>query len=124
MTVGFILWVLFAHWIADFVCQTSWQAQNKSKNWNALFDHVIYYSIIVTFLIGITFTVDLSIKFSSIFWAVTFLAHFFTDAITSRITSYLYNKKDYHNFFVVIGFDQILHYTQLFLTLSWLNYGT
>lgn len=43
------------------------------------------------------------------FFVVTYLAHFVTDAVTSRISSYFYKKGDTHNFFVIIGFDQWLH---------------
>ena len=43
--------------------------------------------------------------------------HFVTDAITSRITGYFWAKNDAHNFFVVIGFDQMIHYFCLFGTL-------
>lgn len=32
----------------------------------------------------------------------------------------LWAKGDVHNFFVSVGFDQVLHYTQLFLTYYWL----
>lgn len=33
------------HGIADYWFQTDWQAQNKSKNWVALFSHVAFYGI-------------------------------------------------------------------------------
>ena len=44
-------------------------------------------------------------------------AHFITDGITSRMTTWLYNKGERHWFFVVIGLDQFLHYVVLFLTI-------
>jgi hypothetical protein len=109
--------VLFAHWVADFVLQTHWQASNKSKNWDALTRHVATYSVAVTALLCWQFPVVYDIP---IFFVVTFAAHFLTDAVTSRITSKLYAKGDYHNFFVVVGFDQLLHYAQLLLTIYWL----
>ena len=33
------------HGIADYWLQTDWQAQNKSKNWNALIRHVCVYGL-------------------------------------------------------------------------------
>ena len=135
MTPLIILWVIFAHWVADFVCQTHWMASNKSKDWWALVDHVSVYTFVVTVLLAPW----LITKFGNlivVFLLVTFVAHFITDAITSRITSRLFMsqfvvppkwtvdihmKPDFtlHWFFVVIGFDQFLHYAQLFLTLAW-----
>jgi hypothetical protein len=42
------------------------------------------------------------------------IMHFITDAITSRTTSYLWQKGERHWFFVVIGLDQAIHMTTLF----------
>jgi hypothetical protein len=42
--------------------------------------------------------------------------HFATDYVTSRIAKVFFDSGDYHNGFVVVGFDQILHYIQLFLS--------
>jgi hypothetical protein len=61
------------------------------------------------------------------FWAVvmfsgiTFVAHTATDYVTSRINARLWEEKKVHWFFVSIGFDQFLHYTQLLLTYHLLN---
>ena len=115
-----VLWVIFAHWVADFVCQTHWQASNKSKNWNALTRHVASYTAVMGALCSPIFILRGVAVYWAAFVAITFAAHFVTDAITSRVTSRLYAKGDWHNFFVVIGFDQVLHYTQLFLTVAWL----
>jgi hypothetical protein len=41
-----------------------------------------------------------------------------TDFVTSRISSRLYAKGDIHNFFVVVGFDQFLHYSALIVSYS------
>jgi hypothetical protein len=42
---------------------------------------------------------------------------FATDYITSRISSKLWAKRDWHRFFVTIGFDQLIHHATLALTL-------
>lgn len=118
----FILIVLFTHWFADFFCQTDWQAKNKSTNNIALLKHVSSYSIvwlIVSFFIFYGYykyeiVVPLILAFA--FTGITFLCHFITDYFTSRLNTYLYKKDDIHNFFVSIGFDQWLHYFQLFFT--------
>lgn len=119
MTLYLTLWVLFGHWIADFVCQSHWMSVNKSKNWWALTTHVSLYTLLMTSLAaGPAF--DLEWSAVGYFAVATYALHFTTDAITSRVTSRLYRQERWHDFFVVIGFDQFLHYTQLLLTLAWL----
>lgn len=119
--------ILTIHWIADFIFQSRWQANNKSKNNLALASHVWAYTLIwfVFFLLySIYLYVQLIDTGGSIginivvlwFFPITFVAHFITDWITSRMTSYYYRTKQIHKFFVTVGFDQILHYVQLFLT--------
>lgn len=119
MSLTIILTILLIHWIADFVLQTHWQATNKSTNNSALLQHVLYYSLtwliigvgLVTFNLLDATPVQL-LKFT----IITFICHFITDYITSRLNSHLYAKGDIHNFFVSIGFDQWIHYVQLFIT--------
>jgi len=52
----------------------------------------------------------------ALFPIITFICHWITDYFTSRLNSKLWAKGDVHNFFVSVGFDQVLHYIQLFLT--------
>jgi hypothetical protein len=122
MSLTTIFYLLIVHWIADFVFQTHWQATNKSKNNYALIAHVGTYTI--TWYIAIcSWLIYYDIEpvgLMLLFLPITFVAHFCTDYITSRITSYYYKKGDYHNFFVVIGFDQLMHYAQIFITFNWL----
>lgn len=78
-----------------------------------------------------------------LFVLITFVCHTITDYFTSRLNSRLlpetilltFTNRDleakemlcypkgssHHNFFVSIGFDQVLHYTQLFLTYHFLT---
>lgn len=123
MTLFEILAILFIHWIADFVLQTDKQAKGKSKNWNDLLSHTFIYSSVWVFvsciLFGIsnkTLTVFNYVYLSLFFALVTFICHTITDYFTSRLNSKLWAKGNVHNFFVSIGFDQFLHYLQLFLT--------
>lgn len=116
-----IIVILFIHWVADFVCQSDWQAQNKSKRMDALLLHTLIYSFItavwwlillpsrhgVIDTIGITYT-----------W--TLITHTITDYFTSRLNSKLWTEKKVHWFFVSVGFDQFIHFTTLILTYSYL----
>lgn len=96
------------HFLADFVLQTDWMAINKSKRWDALAIHAGIYAVTFVFF-GVEFM-----------W-ITFVTHFVTDAITSRITSLLWRKNERHWFFVVIGADQLIHYVTLALTYNLLR---
>ena len=125
--------LLIAHFIGDFVLQSDWMATNKSKLWLALWWHTWVYSFVMFF--GATAVLGLT-PIVTAFWAITFITHFITDAVTSRITGRLWfvrviepcngpGKKFYgsfdcgnrHWFFVMIGFDQLIHFTTLALTL-------
>lgn len=121
--------IIFIHWVADFVLQTDWEAKNKSKSWDALLSHTLTYSNIWLmasfFFIVITNTLNISstgtvpakeVLKCFYFAGITFMLHTITDYFTSRLNSKLWAKGDVHNFFVSVGFDQVLHYIQLFLT--------
>lgn len=120
ININIILGILFTHWFADFVLQTDWEAKNKSSNNIALFSHVFHYSIVwlaLPLLYG-AFTYKENSWFYPffLFAFITFVCHFITDYITSRINKRLWEQQKVHLFFVSIGFDQFLHYLQLFLT--------
>lgn len=121
--------LLVVHFFADFVTQTHWQAVNKCKDNEALTQHVFTYSLCWVVPMTCLFymgpynlygAIALGISFSFI----SFVAHWITDYYTSRLNSKLWAKEAVksledrrpHNFFVAIGFDQLLHLIQLFAT--------
>lgn len=111
MTTGIEIEVLLAliwiHFIADFVLQSDWMAQNKSKkNWPLLVHIAVYTAPL--FLFGWLFAL------------VNGLAHFVTDWLSSRATSWLWANQKRHWFFVVIGLDQAVHMTTLVVTYVYL----
>lgn len=116
-----IYYILFLHWVADFICQTDKMAKNKSTSWKWLSSHVIAYQGVLLIgllpILGWNFSAFLLLKFVFI----NGLAHFAIDAVTSRITSKLWAKGQTHNFFVVIGLDQLLHTGILIKTMEHLK---
>ena len=121
MTVCIILGILFFHWLFDFVFQTHEQAMNKSSSWKYLCEHTGTYSFwwcVVSVLYGIIANTSLLIL---LFAPITFIFHTVTDYISSRESKNFFEKKDYHNGFVVVGIDQFAHYVQLLLTAKLLN---
>jgi hypothetical protein len=107
-----ILILLLIHYVADFRFQTDWMALNKSKEFLPLATHVFIYAL--TFFVCGIFIFDFIDVLT--FCLVTFIAHIFTDLITSQITTQLYKEERFRAFFNVIGFDQFLHAVQLILT--------
>jgi len=67
-----ILWLMFAHWVADFVCQTDKMALNKSKSLRALTSHSLAYAAIVYILAPVSFP-------------MLFFSHLLIDGVTSKV---------------------------------------
>ena len=105
-----ILWLLFIHWIADFIFQPDWMAKGKSKNNWILTQHAATYGLIVGIAMG-----------SLIYGVVNGLIHWCVDYATSRWNARMYAQGKIHEFFVGIGFDQWLHAVTLILTLRLLG---
>jgi hypothetical protein len=120
--------IILIHWFADFVLQTHEQATNKSKSNYYLTMHVLTYTL-VWFAFSCFYgayiifyhTLTKGVCFVFLFPTITFVCHWITDYLTSRLNTYLYNKGDIHNFFVSVGFDQLLHYAQLLITFQLLT---
>jgi len=108
---------LAAHWIADFVLQTHWQATNKSKRVDALAAHVTSYTVVMMVASAALFG-----PFGLLFAAANGVLHFATDYVTSRWSAHFFAKQDWHNAFVVIGLDQLVHQATLAATM-WLFFG-
>ena len=107
-----IVYVLYLHWIADFILQSDKLARNKGHSLVALSNHILIYW---TFLsLGACAAFGLK---GLVFASINSVAHFITDFFTSKATSKLYKEGKIHAFFVVVGFDQFLHTSLLILTI-------
>jgi Protein of unknown function (DUF3307) len=116
-----IVIVVLYHWFADFVMQRGVDGKNKGHSLKHLLIHTTIYSIL--WFIPMVFVLGYLKAF--IFVIITFISHTITDYFTSKKTSKEYLNGNFggdslprrFDFFVTIGFDQSLHYIQLFLTL-------
>ena len=119
ISLDIILFIIFAHWFADFVMQSNEVALNKSKNNMVLLEHVLMYSVglwIVPFFMFITNQFEYII----LTWVLlNAILHGLVDYITSRTVAYYWNT-DRHKAFVVIGVDQAIHLSLLFITYVWM----
>ena len=105
-----IVYLLFTHWVADFVVQTSWQAENKWCSSKALLRHILSYTAVVfVAMFAITFDIQYALA-AALFNGFT---HFWIDLVTSRINHEALGEKNYHRFFVGVGLDQALHLSLL-----------
>lgn len=129
INVYIVLYILFLHFLADFIFQTDKMAKGKSKNWGDLLNHTITYSCMLWLGLGIVEFIRLiynnnptDINYLPMYFGlITFVFHTAQDYITSRINSKLWEQKKVHMFFVSIGFDQLLHFIQLILTYQLLS---
>lgn len=129
MSIWLICYLLFLHWMADFVLQSDFIAQNKSKSNTILFYHCLVYAGIFTL-----FTLN------PLYGGLLGLIHFPVDYITSRLNSKMFSKwfayikeethdpyqkpPTLHNFFVSIGFDQFIHVITIFYVWDFLRGAT
>jgi hypothetical protein len=112
-----VLFILFVHFVGDFVAQTNSMATRKSKSFKWLSVHVLVYAIIT----AICWDLFLGVGDAALCFVMTFLSHLIIDFITSKITRYYFNRKEYHKFFMIVGIDQFAHFTTLFLTYTIIN---
>lgn len=105
---GLIIFVLFCHFIADFVMQSHEMAMKKSKSFLWLSYHILIYSLGILFF-GIFIEFFSDPKLFIYWWVINVLSHYIIDFFISKLTFYLWKKQENHWFFVTIGFDQLLH---------------
>lgn len=119
MSVGLAVFVLFLHFLADFVFQSDTMAKNKSRYFSWLIYHVGAYAIVVALGLILAFNLGFRINEGGIarFVWLNAAAHFVVDAITSRINAYLFQEGRIHDFWVGVGADQFIHAATLLLTL-------
>lgn len=105
--------LMIAHFIGDFILQTDEQAKGKSSDNAILISHIVTYIIPFTIL-------ALFLPLTMEFIVVNAMLHFATDYISSRMTKKFWAEGRVHDFFVVIGADQLIHALCLIWTYNFL----
>lgn len=106
--MGFLI---FKHWLCDFVLQSDWMARVKArpKGWQvALLVHAFINGLGTFVLFAIWFGVD----FGLVFGGFDLALHFLIDKMKVELSRGL--TPDKHKFWVLLGLDQSIHYFVLY----------
>lgn len=120
MAEELLLSILIIHFVADFVLQTDKQAKGKSTSMNMLISHTLAYSLVWGVVGVLLYIFNILVFNFPLFVLITFTTHTITDYFTSRWGKIYWDRGNTHMGFIIVGFDQILHYIQLYLTLKFL----
>jgi len=103
--------ILITHYLFDWVFQSRFIAENKSKRLDALTLHVLIYT---AGLILLAIFSELTIG-----WALfNGIAHFGVDFISSKMSAKAWQKEDKKQFWNIVGADQLIHYLILYGTIT------
>ena len=111
-----VLIIVWCHFIADFLLQSDKMATNKSKSFKWLSIHAVAYGWVITVIGMLTIGMERGFIFGMVNW----LMHGAVDYWTSKGTAILWQKKEVHWFFCLVGFDQALHMTILTVSAAYL----
>ncbi len=126
MALSYIIIILVAHFIADFLFQNKWIATNKSSNNFHLFVHITTYGFILSTIMYICIE-WLNFVSALQFGIISAILHFAVDYFTSKITSWQYkngytgsNSIPNIGVFSTIGIDQLIHHIMLFVIFKYM----
>lgn len=123
MSPWLLIYLLFVHWVADFVLQSDKMAIGKSTSNRWLSIHVGIYTWFLWATAGAWaafIALALPAWIPPVYAALNGALHWVTDYFTSRWTSRLWKAERRHDFFVVVGFDQLIHAATLITTAHFL----
>ena len=121
-----LLWTLISHWVADFIFQKDEDAKNKGKSLKHLTNHIKDYAVVFSLLTLAPLHALLSYTTTNyyllilMFLTINIITHFGIDYVTSKITSKLWAEGRVHEFFVIVGLDQLLHTAIIVLSLYYI----
>jgi len=125
ISIGLFAYILFLHYLGDYIFQPYSMSVRKSEDYMVLLYHTIIYT--GTIYAGLLLVVG--VQEALLFSAVTFVAHYIVDFITSRIISDnslalrldpdvkkpIYKRLELWGPISLLGFDQLLHQTCLLI---------
>jgi membrane-bound metal-dependent hydrolase YbcI (DUF457 family) len=120
LIIATIFALLYTHFVADFWFQSDKMALNKSTSLLWLTLHCLaYFTVSLLCLCFIFYNFNLN-NFKIVFEYCLYLSlsHWVIDLFTSKLSSYFWKREKRHEFFIVIGFDQLLHQVTILLLVS------
>jgi hypothetical protein len=119
ISIGLFAYILFLHYIGDYIFQPYSMSLRKSEDHMVLLYHTIIYS--GTIYAGLLFVVG--VQKALLFSVSTFVAHYMVDFVTSRIISDnssalrldpdakkpIHKRLELWGPISLLGFDQLLH---------------
>lgn len=107
--MAFII-ILVAHWVGDYLLQTSKMAiqKNSSLKWLGL--HVLTYFIVLLAIVNFVFSWQVALGYA----VINGLLHLMTDFFTSKLAGKYVERP--RIFYPIIGFDQMIHLICLYWT--------
>lgn len=113
-----IIYVLFAHFLGDYLFQDDVIATHKGKSIGWLILHALLYMFVLGLMMwmGAMFF-DWTWKMAILFTLINTCTHFIIELLLCRINLQNWEDKKYHAFFIGFGFDQFLHISILIYTL-------
>lgn len=119
-TLTFVIFILFAHYLGDYIIQTRKQADNKHHDLLQLFYHVGSYSLVIfgMLMLGNVFNFAGTLDVMDVlrYTVLNFGLHFVTDFFTSKKVKQLWGDGRAHATFAVMGLDQFIHAFSLLAT--------
>lgn len=104
--------VFFFHFIGDYVLQSRWMGENKSKEMWPLVAHISVYTLVL----GIGMSIIFGLSFGVMYALINGVLHMAVDFVTSRIARKAYEDGNMGKFWRTIGMDQFLHNACLLLS--------
>ena len=104
------LTILFAHWIGDYLLQTSDMAIKKHKSIKWLLLHTLTYTVVLLAISQLVFSWQVGLGYAIFNGAL----HLITDFFTSKLASRFQDKP--RVFYPILGFDQLIHISCLYWT--------
>lgn len=102
--------ILGAHWIGDFLLQTSTMATKKHASLKWLFIHILTYTVVLLAISQLLFSWQVSLGFAVFNGAF----HLVTDFFTSKLAARFVERP--RIFYPILGFDQMIHVACLYWT--------